>query len=160
MMSDGRHGKFDLVLVWASDRIARSVKHFLDVLDQLNRLNIEYISFRENIDTGGELVVTARIAIKTRICSHDIGLIKFHLLKQLESAPSTIFFASSADVIGRPRCAVRFPDAALQHRVVAKVRVVRILVPFPHAQNNGARKPIMRPDRGPEGRRDAKVVRG
>jgi DNA invertase Pin-like site-specific DNA recombinase len=55
MMSDARHGKFDVVLVWASDRIARSVKHFLDVLDELNRLQIEYVSFRENIDTGGPL---------------------------------------------------------------------------------------------------------
>jgi len=55
MMSDARHGKFDVVLVWASDRIARSVKHFLDVLDELNRLQIEYISFRENIDTGAPL---------------------------------------------------------------------------------------------------------
>jgi DNA invertase Pin-like site-specific DNA recombinase len=28
MMRDGRRGQFDVVLVWASDRIARSVKHF------------------------------------------------------------------------------------------------------------------------------------
>ena len=55
MMRDGRRGQFDVVLVWASDRIARSVKHFLDVLDELNRLNIEFISFREQIDTGGPL---------------------------------------------------------------------------------------------------------
>ncbi len=55
MMVDARRGQFDVVLVWASDRIARSVKHFLEVLDELNRLNIEYISFRENIDTGGPL---------------------------------------------------------------------------------------------------------
>src|ERR1700712_1722525 len=55
MMRDGRRGKFDVVLVWASDRIARSVKHFHDVLDELNRLNIEFISFREQIDTGGPL---------------------------------------------------------------------------------------------------------
>jgi len=55
MMSDARHGQFDVVLVWASDRIARSVKHFLEVLDELSRLQIEYISFRENIDTGGPL---------------------------------------------------------------------------------------------------------
>ena len=55
MMFDARRGRFDVVLVWASDRIARSVKHFLDVLDELNRLNIEYISFREQIDTGGPL---------------------------------------------------------------------------------------------------------
>jgi DNA invertase Pin-like site-specific DNA recombinase len=31
------------------------VKHFLDVLDELNRLNVEYVSFREQIDTGGPL---------------------------------------------------------------------------------------------------------
>jgi len=55
MMADARRGHFDIVLVWASDRIARSVKHFLEVLDELSRLNIEYVSFRENIDTGGPL---------------------------------------------------------------------------------------------------------
>jgi DNA invertase Pin-like site-specific DNA recombinase len=55
MMADARRGRFDVVLVWASDRIARSVKHFLDVLDELSWLNIEYVSFRENIDTGGPL---------------------------------------------------------------------------------------------------------
>ena len=55
MMADGRRGKFDIVLFWASDRIARSTKHFLDVLDELNRINIEYVSFRENIDTDGPL---------------------------------------------------------------------------------------------------------
>ena len=55
MMADGRRGRFDVVLVWASDRIARSVKHFLEVLDELNRLNIEFVSFREQIDTGGPL---------------------------------------------------------------------------------------------------------
>ena len=55
LMRDARRGKFDVVLVWASDRIARSVKHFLEVLDELNRLKIEFVSFREQIDTGGPL---------------------------------------------------------------------------------------------------------
>jgi DNA invertase Pin-like site-specific DNA recombinase len=55
MMRDARRGQFDVVLVWACDRIARSVRHFLEVLDELNRLNIEFISFREQIDTGGPL---------------------------------------------------------------------------------------------------------
>jgi DNA invertase Pin-like site-specific DNA recombinase len=44
-----------VVLVWASDRIARSVRHFLEVLDELNHLSIEFVSFRENLDTGGPL---------------------------------------------------------------------------------------------------------
>ncbi len=55
LMRDARRSQFDVVLVWASDRIARSVKHFLEVLDEFNRLNIEFISFREQIDTAGPL---------------------------------------------------------------------------------------------------------
>src|SRR5450755_150646 len=55
MMKDARRGRFDVVVVWASDRIARSTKHFLEVLDELNRLNIKFISFREQIDTAGPL---------------------------------------------------------------------------------------------------------
>ena len=39
----------------AFDRVARSVRHFLEVLDELNHLNIEFVSLRENIDTGGPL---------------------------------------------------------------------------------------------------------
>ena len=31
------------------------MRHFLEVLDELNHLNIEFVSFRENLDTGGPL---------------------------------------------------------------------------------------------------------
>jgi len=55
LMADARRGRFDVVLVWAFDRMARSVKHFLEILDDLNHLNVEFVSFRENIDTGGPL---------------------------------------------------------------------------------------------------------
>jgi DNA invertase Pin-like site-specific DNA recombinase len=55
LLADARRGKFDVVLVWAFDRLARSVRHFLEVLDELNHLNIEFVSFRENVDTGGPL---------------------------------------------------------------------------------------------------------
>ena len=39
----------------AFDRLARSTRHFLEVLDELNHQNIEFISFRENVDTSGPL---------------------------------------------------------------------------------------------------------
>ncbi len=55
LLADARRKKFDVVLVWSFDRIARSVRHFLEVLDELNQLQIEFISFRENIDTSGPL---------------------------------------------------------------------------------------------------------
>lgn len=55
LLRDARRGRFQVVLVWASDRIARSVRHFLEVLDEFNRLGVEFVSFRENLDTGGPL---------------------------------------------------------------------------------------------------------
>jgi DNA invertase Pin-like site-specific DNA recombinase len=55
LLAYARRGKFDVVMVWAFDRMARSVRHFLEVLDELNHLNIALISFRESIDTSGPL---------------------------------------------------------------------------------------------------------
>src|SRR6201984_2988181 len=55
LMADAHRKRFDVVLVAAFDRIARNVRHFLEVLDELNHLNIQFISLRENIDTGGPL---------------------------------------------------------------------------------------------------------
>src|SRR6202040_1327744 len=55
MLAAAHRREFDVVLVWASDRLARSVRHFLEVLDTLNHLGIEFVSFRENLDTGGPL---------------------------------------------------------------------------------------------------------
>jgi DNA invertase Pin-like site-specific DNA recombinase len=55
LMADAQRHRFDVVLVAAFDRIARNVRHFLDVLDELNHLGIEFVSKRENIDTSGPL---------------------------------------------------------------------------------------------------------
>jgi DNA invertase Pin-like site-specific DNA recombinase len=55
MLRDARQGRFDLIAVWASDRLARSTRHYLEVLDELNHLNIEFVSFREQLDTSGAL---------------------------------------------------------------------------------------------------------
>ncbi len=55
LLADARRGGFDLVLVWACDRLARSVTHFLAVLEELQRLNIQFLSYREALDTSGAL---------------------------------------------------------------------------------------------------------
>jgi DNA invertase Pin-like site-specific DNA recombinase len=67
MLSDARHARFAVVMVWASDRLARSVKHFVEVLSELDHLGIAYVSYRENIDTQGALgralmIIVAAIA--------------------------------------------------------------------------------------------------
>ncbi len=55
LLCDARSGRFDVVAVWACDRMARSTKHFLEVLDELSHLNVEFVSCREQLDTGGPL---------------------------------------------------------------------------------------------------------
>ena len=56
LLKDAHRRRFDAVLVWSSDRLARSTKHLLQVLDELNELGIQFLSQREAIDTDGPLV--------------------------------------------------------------------------------------------------------
>ena len=44
-----------VLIVAAFDRVARSTKHFLGVVDELDSLGIEFISKRENIETCGAM---------------------------------------------------------------------------------------------------------
>jgi DNA invertase Pin-like site-specific DNA recombinase len=55
MLSDARRGRFQVLLIWSCDRIARSTRHLLEVLDELTRLQIQFVSFREALDTSGAL---------------------------------------------------------------------------------------------------------
>ena len=55
MMDDARRHKFDVLIVWACDRLARSTKHLLQTLDELNGFGIQFLSQREAIDTEGPL---------------------------------------------------------------------------------------------------------
>jgi DNA invertase Pin-like site-specific DNA recombinase len=66
LMADARRKKFSIVLVAAFDRIARSTKNFLQIIDELDSMGIEFISRREGVATGdamGRLFVTIISAI-------------------------------------------------------------------------------------------------
>jgi DNA invertase Pin-like site-specific DNA recombinase len=55
LIGDARRKKFSVMLVSAFDRVARSTKHFLQVMDELDSLGIEFVSRRENVDTSGPM---------------------------------------------------------------------------------------------------------
>ncbi len=55
MLRNARKRKFAVVIVAAFDRLARSTKHFLTVVDELDSLGIEFVSKRENIATDGAM---------------------------------------------------------------------------------------------------------
>lgn len=61
LMDEARKRKFDTVLVWRFDRFARNSQHLINALKEFKSLGIDFISYRENIDTStpmGEAMFT------------------------------------------------------------------------------------------------------
>lgn len=61
MMADARRGEFAVVLVAAFDRIARSTKNFLETIEELDDLHVEFVSAREAVDSStahGKMFIT------------------------------------------------------------------------------------------------------
>ena len=52
MLQDMREGKFNTLVVLKFDRLGRSTKHLLDVLDELRNRKIRLIAVEQNIDTS------------------------------------------------------------------------------------------------------------
>jgi DNA invertase Pin-like site-specific DNA recombinase len=52
MLDDVRKRKTDIVLVWKIDRFGRSTKELVNALEEFNRLGVDFISFKESLDTN------------------------------------------------------------------------------------------------------------
>lgn len=52
LFDDVRKRKTDVVLVWKFDRFARSTKELINALEEFNNLGVDFISYKENIDTS------------------------------------------------------------------------------------------------------------
>ena len=52
LLRDARRGKFSVILIAAFDRLARSTRNFLELVDEFDSLGIELISAREAVDTS------------------------------------------------------------------------------------------------------------
>ncbi len=50
LMDDSRKRLIDCIIVWKLDRFGRSLKHLVTTLDELNSLDVSFISYQENID--------------------------------------------------------------------------------------------------------------
>jgi DNA invertase Pin-like site-specific DNA recombinase len=51
MLSELRRRKFDVIVVWKLDRLARSLKQLLSISDECQSLGVDLVSLRQNIDT-------------------------------------------------------------------------------------------------------------
>lgn len=50
LMTDAVKGRFDVVMVWSIDRLARSVEHFVRITNELNSLGVKLFFSKESID--------------------------------------------------------------------------------------------------------------
>ena len=51
MLNDLRRRKVDVVVVWALDRLARSLKQLLSISEECRLLNVDLVSLKQNVDT-------------------------------------------------------------------------------------------------------------
>ena len=55
LLEDAFMRKFDTVVVYSIDRLGRSLKHCLDILDTLRERQVQFISIKQQIDTGSSV---------------------------------------------------------------------------------------------------------
>lgn len=51
MMRDARRRRFDALLVWRLDRLGRSLRHLVNLLDELHHLSVAFVALNQGIDT-------------------------------------------------------------------------------------------------------------
>lgn len=66
LIKDARKGKFKILIVHSIDRLGRSTKHLLNLLDELSHYGVSLISIRENLDFSsptGQMALTMLSAV-------------------------------------------------------------------------------------------------
>jgi DNA invertase Pin-like site-specific DNA recombinase len=53
LLADLRRRKIDVVVVWALDRLARSLKQLLSIADECKSLGVDLVSLKQSLDTTG-----------------------------------------------------------------------------------------------------------
>jgi len=106
LMNDARKRRFDVVLVWRFDRFARSTRHLINALEEFKNLNIDFVSFQENIDTSSPLG-SAIFTIISAVAQLERDIIAERVKAGLRRAKE------NGKKLGRPRVAVDATRVAL-----------------------------------------------
>lgn len=52
MMREVRRGRISAICIWALDRLARSLRQLLDISQELQRLNVDLVAVKQDLDTS------------------------------------------------------------------------------------------------------------
>lgn len=96
MLADARQSRFDSLLIWKIDRLARSIAHLIETLAELTGLGVGFISLTETINT--------ETAQGRMLCSFLGAIGEFEREMTIARVKSGMARAAAAGVrIGRPR---------------------------------------------------------
>ncbi|MDD9942797.1 MAG: recombinase family protein [Myxococcales bacterium] len=104
LLDDAKRGRIDVVLVWRLDRLGRSLKHLLTLLEELRVLNVDFLSLRDPVDSttpAGRL----SLSIIGAMAEFERELIRERTVAGLEAA------RRRGARIGRPRVVVDVNEA-------------------------------------------------
>jgi DNA invertase Pin-like site-specific DNA recombinase len=107
LLDAARKGKLDIIICFRLDRIGRSLKHLVLLMEELRALNVDLLSYSENIDT-----------------STPIGTFTYHLISALAQMEREII--KSRCVEGQKRAALRGTVLGRPKASVDAVRVVQL----------------------------------
>ncbi len=96
LFNDVRKRKTDVVLVWKFNRFARSTKELINALEEFNSLGVDFISYKENVDTStpaGKILFTMISAF----AEFERSIIRERVVAGMEKAKAR------GARIGRPR---------------------------------------------------------
>ncbi len=118
LMNAARKRRFDTVLVWRFDRVARSTKHLILALEEFRNLGIDDESYQENIDTSSPLG-SAIFTIISAVAQLERDIIAERVKAGLRRA------VENGKKLGRPMASIdseklyRLRSEGLSHRAIA-----------------------------------------
>lgn len=122
MMKDATRKKFDRVMVWSVDRLGRSLKHLVNVLDDLNATRINVYAHSQGIDTA---TPTGRMMwnFLSIFSEFEREMIKDRIRSGINRA------RAEGKHLGRPRMSVEMQQRILELRAqgMGQVKIGRML---------------------------------
>lgn len=119
LMEDARKRRFDAVVVWKLDRLGRSLKHLITLIDEFQALGVQFISYTEGMDTttpAGKLLFNVIGAI----AGFERDLIRERVKAGLERVRSQGRLLGRPTVSYDPERIVSLRETGLSCRAIAK----------------------------------------
>jgi DNA invertase Pin-like site-specific DNA recombinase len=105
LLADAKRRRFDVLVCWRLDRLGRSLKHLITLLDELQALGIAFVSLAEGIDAttpAGKLQMHILAAIAEFERSRIVERVRAGLARR----------AAQGKPLGRPRQTISQDDLA------------------------------------------------